>query len=72
VVQEHRRLRTDGPVEVIGEVFGIGINGACERFALPGVSRFDDGLDGIKQFIDAGDVVMACGGHCSSSLMTRC
>lgn len=54
MVQECRRLRAGGPVEVITEVFGIGIDRARQNFALHRVGRFDDGLDGVKQFIDAG------------------
>ena len=43
VAQERRRLRTDRPVELVGEVVGIGIDGLCEGLALCRIGRLDDG-----------------------------
>src|SRR6266567_5092684 len=41
-----------------GKDSSVGINGARKSFALRGIGSFDDGLDGVKQFVDTGDVIV--------------
>ena len=63
-VQQRGGLRPHGPIEVIGEVFGISINGFGENFAFGGVGGLDHALDGIEQFVNADHLVFVLSHNC--------
>ena len=63
-VQQGGGLRPHGPIEVIGEVFGISINGFGENFAFGGVGGLDHALDGIEQLVNADHLVFVLSHNC--------